>query len=192
MIKRKPRKIRPLRGDPRTLRCGLARRICRDLDLTASQFSELMEVEEKTVQRWLRGEATPTPTHEEHMMQIMPSYSYPAVMEQARLVGRIKNNPGIEFAIDHELNIKAFSMGVRKLLITDEGLILSGLDKEQRKLDIEPLRNVFHYLDPEGAHYFERGGKEYVAHCRLIRPEGKQTWAIIEIVPVHAHASEAA
>jgi transcriptional regulator with XRE-family HTH domain len=189
MIKR-PVKLRPLSGDPRTLRCGLARRIRRDLGLATAQLAELMEVEEKTVQRWLRGEATPTHAHEARMMDIMPDYSYPAVAEQGRLETRIRNNPGVEFAIDHEMKIRAFSMGVRKLMITDEELILGCLDHSQRKLDIAALKNVFHFLDPESVYYFEMGGIDYVGYCRLVRPEGKRTWAIIEIVPVSVHATE--
>ena len=177
-----PKKFRPLKGDASTIACGLARRVARDQDMSASEMAKTFCVDEKTAQRWLRGEVSPSAANVAEMLKLCNDPGYPVVVEQARAEMRVRNNPGWEVAIDHTMTLRAISKGImdRRECVKEKA---SDLISENRKKLIFPrLIEVFHYLDTTAVIDFEIDDDPYMVQCTLVRPDGKFVWCQVEFI----------
>jgi transcriptional regulator with XRE-family HTH domain len=177
-----PKKLRPLKGDTSTIYCGLARRVARDQNMSASEMAEKFCVDEKTAQRWMRGEVSPSAVNVSEMLKLCHDPGYPMVVEQARAEMRVRNNPGWEIALDHTMTIKAVSKGImdKKECVTEKAADL--ISENRKKIIFPRLREVFHYLDPTAVIDLEIDGAPYIAQCTLVRPDGKSVWAMVEFI----------
>lgn len=177
-----PKRFRPLKGDGSTIACGLARRVARDQDMSAAEMAEAFYVDEKTAQRWLRGEVSPSAANVAEMLKLCNDPGYPIVVEQARAEMRVRSNPGWEVAIDHTMAFRAISEGIMTRRECVKAKAADLISENRKKLIFPRLLEIFHYLDTSAVIELEIDDAPFIAQCTLVRPEGKFVWCQVEFI----------